>query len=67
MTFLSELKRLRETPKTPSEYVSYGLWLIDHAEAIEELVRAAEMVNEFPNTGPATSALREALAKLEKP
>lgn len=89
MTFMSELKRLREAayeyegtlshkstanPLAMKEAVSavcaYTTFLDNHAEAIEELVRAAENLRDVKgrhHTEIATTQLFEALAKLEKP
>lgn len=73
LTFLSELKGLREaangfgTDTIPSViYAQIGLkdFLVLHAEAIEELVTAAEFT---VLTGEGLTELDNALAKLEKP
>lgn len=78
MTFLSELKSLRGAA-TKENYdaseIYRQLWkeyLINHSEAIEELVSAAENVSKIldhPTRSVSitdASKLREALAKLEK-
>ena len=85
MTFLSELKRLREAayeyegtlshtstanPLAMKEAVSavcaYTTFLDNHAEAIEELVSAADTFLKDPRNNTML-ALYNALAKLEKP
>ena len=79
MTFLSELKRLKEAAKgfgkdtSPDVIVAMidlQAHLVNHAEAIEELVSAAENLRDVKgrhHTEIATTQLFEALAKLEKP
>lgn len=77
MTFLSELERLKQA--ATNEFLEdralpkLAFYLADHAEAIEELVSAAENVSKIldhPTRSVSitdASKLREALAKLEKP
>lgn len=68
MTFLSELERLKQA--ATNEFLEdralpkLAFYLADHAEAIEELVRAAEFT---VLTGEGLTELDNALAKLEKP
>lgn len=77
MKFLSELKRLREAAKGFGRsksadvivaMIALETHLVNHAEAIEELVSAAENeVDYLESVGRASPALKNALAKLEKP
>ena len=69
MTFLSELKRLREAAtKGPFKtgYMESHAFLINHAEAIEKLVIATDTFLKDPRNNTML-ALYNALAKLEKP
>jgi hypothetical protein len=77
MTFLTELRKLEAKATAPVDSTAsfcdvgesnqkLALFLRNHAKEIINLVEAAEMLNEFPNTGPATSALSKALAALNK-
>jgi len=65
MTFLTELKRHHNEPKSPSEYIAYGMWLIDHAQEIINLVEAAETLQSgYPHGN--FMEMRNALAALNK-
>jgi len=70
MKFLTELKRHHNEPKSPSEYVAYGMWLLNHAQEIINLVEAAEEARGAmlyrDNFSEAVPRLTEALAALNK-
>ena len=75
MSFISELERLKQA--ATNEFLEdralpkLAFYLADHAEAIEELVRAADDARGAmlyrDNFTEVLSRLTEALAKLEKP
>lgn len=68
MTFLSELKSLREAATKDHMYQNkLSTYLYNHAEAIEELVKAAENeVDYLESVGRGSPALKNALANLNK-